>query len=83
MINPLSALLEKFKNLKDPKEERVRIAGIISRELGFEISEDQISLKNGVLSINADNYLKSEIFMQKEGLLEALKNENFSISEIR
>ncbi len=83
MINHLAYLLEKFKNLRNPKEERVKIASVITEKLGFEISEDQVSLKRGTLLINADNYLKSEIFMQKDTLLEALKKEGLQVFEIK
>lgn len=83
MINHLASLLEKFKNLKDPKEERQKIAGILTRELGFQVTEDQVSLKRGVLTLSVDNYLKAEIFMRKEQLLEALKKENVVVVEIR
>ena len=81
MINHLALLLERFKNIRDPKEERQRIALIISRELGFEVAEDKVVLKKGILSISADNYLKAEIFMRKEALLEALKTEKISVFE--
>jgi hypothetical protein len=83
MINHLAHLLEKFKGLRNPKEERVKIASVITQTLGFEISEDQVSLKKGTLSINADNYLKGEIFMQKDLLLEALKKENLEVFDIK
>lgn len=83
MINHLASLLERFKSIKDPKEERQKIAEIISKELGFEVTEDKISLKKAILSITAHNYLKAEIFMRKVDLLEALKKEGLLISEIR
>ncbi|MFA6050431.1 MAG: hypothetical protein WC761_04515 [Candidatus Paceibacterota bacterium] len=83
MINHLAALLERFKGLRDPKEERQKIAEIVSKELGFDITEDLVELKKNVLTLKVDNYLKSEIFMRKEGLLEALKKEKFFITEIR
>lgn len=83
MINHLALLLERFKNIKDPKEERQRIALIISKELGFEVTEDKVMLKKGILSISADNYLKAEIFIRKDALLGALKKEGFLITEIR
>ncbi len=83
MINHLANLLAKFKNLRDPKEERVKIAEVISKELGFDITESQISLTKGSLSIKADNYLKTEIFMRKDSLLEVLKKENLPIFEIK
>lgn len=80
----LSSFLEKFKNLKNPKEDREKIATIISKKLGVTVIEDMIRLKKDTLSISADNYIKTEIFLKKEPLLEALQKEGFqNIKEIR
>lgn len=83
MIKNLGSFLERFRNIKDPKEDRQRIAGILTRELGFQVTEDEVSLKNNVLTMTVDNYIKAEIFMRKESLLEALKKESFIVIEIR
>jgi len=83
MINHLAALLTRFKGLKDPKEDRQRIAEIVSKELGVDITEDQISLNKTTLTIKSDNYLKTEIFMRKDNILKALTEAKFLITEIR
>lgn len=83
MINHLASLLLKFKNLKDPKEERRKIAEIISKELGIEILESQIIFSKNNVTLKVDNYVKTELFMQKEKLLKVLSEANLSIYEIR
>lgn len=82
MLN-LSSLLEKFKHLKDPKEEREKIATIISKCLGFEVEANLIDLKNGILYLNVSSYVKTEIFMKKELILESLKKGGFRIEDVR
>ena len=79
----LSSLLEKFKNIKNPKEDKIKIATIVSKEISKEITEDKISITKNILSIKTDNYLKTEIFLKKEKILEELKVNNFFIKDIR
>ena len=78
----IKSLLAKYKNLKDPKEEKAKIAKIISEILGKEILGSQITITKNVLKIKTNNYLKTEIFMKKEKILEELKKNNFHTKEI-
>ncbi len=82
MLN-LSSLLEKFKHLKDPKEEREKIVSIISKCLGFEIESNLVDLKKGILYLNVSGYIKTEVFMKKEFILNDLNKEGFKVSDIR
>ncbi|HEY4512708.1 MAG TPA: hypothetical protein VJH63_03580 [Candidatus Paceibacterota bacterium] len=80
----LSSFLDKFKNLKDPKEDREKIAAIISKELGFDLTADMVVLKKDIILIQADSYIKTELFIKKEHLLETLRKEGFkNIKEVR
>ncbi len=81
----LSSFLEKFKNLKDPKQDRVDIACIISSVIGEEISESLVNEKNGVVFLQISPMLKTQIFMNKEKILEILNTEKpkLNIKDIR
>lgn len=79
----IQSLLEKYKNLKNPRDEKIKIAKILSETLGFEITDSQIEIKKETLSVNVSSYIKTEIFMKKEQILSALNSNNFSIKEIR
>ncbi len=82
-MKTFSSFFEKFKHLKNPKEERERIAVIVSKELGIEFTGDQISLSKSIISIKTDSYTKTEIFIKKDKILESLKANNFRITDIR
>lgn len=83
-MKTLASFFEKFKHLKNPKEEKEKIASIVSRALGIEISSDKISITKGTLMFNTDTYIKTEIFMKKDLILNTLKEEGFKeISNIR
>lgn len=82
-MKDLTAFLGKFKNIKSPKEEKEKIANLVAEFLGKEIKPDQISIVKNILSINTDNYFKTEIFLKKEKILEALNKNKFYIKDIR
>jgi hypothetical protein len=82
-LSSLSSLLEKFKNLKNPREERERLISILSKELGFDLAFSDVDVKNDVLYLNVSGYVKTEMFMKKEHILNVLKIEKFKISDIR
>jgi hypothetical protein len=82
MLN-LSSLLEKFKHLKDPKEEREKIAVLLSKCLGFNIESNLLDIKKDILYLNVSGYVKTEVFMKKDLVLEALKKEGFRVEDIR
>lgn len=73
----LSSLLLKFKNLKDPKEELATLARLISEIVGKEITQTQIVLKDDVVYLQVSPYIKTEIYMKKESILEFLCKNNF------
>lgn len=83
MLKNLSSLLEKFKNIKNPKEDRINIAKIICDSSGIKINESQISVTKNILSIKTNNYIKTEIFLKKEKILEELTKNKFYIKDIR
>jgi len=82
-LSSLSSLLEKFRHLKNPREERERLVGLINKCLGFEIPFESVDIKKDILHINVSGYIKTEIFMKKEAILDILKKEGFKIDDIR
>jgi hypothetical protein len=80
----LSSLLERFKNFKNPKDERIRLAEVVSRCLGFGVLHDSINLQKDILYLKVEGYLKTEIYIKKEMILESIKKEGFTkIIDIR
>ena len=81
----LSSFLEKFKNLKDPKQDRVDLSDIISSLVGEEINESLINEKNGIIFLQISPMLKTQIFLNKQKIIEILNKEkpNLHIKDIR
>lgn len=65
----LSTFLERFKDLKDPKEDKGLISQVIFEETGVTLSNENISLSRGVIKLNVGSVVKSAIFMKKEPIL--------------
>jgi hypothetical protein len=67
-------LLLNFKNIlvfeSFKKEE---ICRIISEEIKIEIKPEDISLKNGIISLNIKPIYKNEIFLKKDKIFSKLK----------
>lgn len=73
--NSISFFLEKFKLILGSEAGiRDTIIKIIEEKLGFKIDSKDVTIKNGVIIIKGSSYLKNELFMQKEEILEALIN---------
>ncbi|MFA6463892.1 MAG: hypothetical protein WCV55_02715 [Candidatus Paceibacterota bacterium] len=81
----ISSFLERFKNIKDPKQDRIDIAQIISNAIGEEIKESLVNEKNGVIFLQISPMLKTQIFMNKEKIIETLNVEkpNLHIKDVR
>lgn len=65
----LSTFLERFKDLKDPKEDKSLISQVIFEETGVTLLNENISLSRGVIKLNVGSVVKSAIFMKKEPIL--------------
>ena len=71
----ISFLLEKYKMLLGSEAGiRDTIIKIIEDKLGFKIDSKDVTIKNGVITIKGSSYLKNELFMQKDEILEELIN---------
>jgi len=53
---------------------RDTIIKIIEDKLGFKIDSKDVTIKNGVVTIKGSSYLKNELYMQKDEILEELIN---------
>ena len=84
-MNILSSFLEKFKNIIDPQQERIYISNIISSLVGDEINESVISIKNGIIFLQISPMLKTQIFLNKQKIIEILNKQrpNLHIVDIR
>lgn len=75
-MRQISALLEKFKRFSRPNIEiREAVSRAIKSEIGAEVSEKDISVKNGIVLVKTHNsVLKNEIFLKKKKILTILQN---------
>ncbi len=71
----IGRFLNRFKNLKIPKKFiQKEGARIIKEILNIEIGPENFEERNGILYIKTQNqFLKNEIFLKKEKILEKLK----------
>jgi hypothetical protein len=70
----IGPLFDRFKNLQLPDETLRRLASeIITRECGVTIPIEKISIQNGVLSVDANPRVRSEVFMRRDAILDQLR----------
>lgn len=71
----INKYLEKFKNIKDPKEDKIVIIKIFGG-FNFSIQIDQIEIRKNTLYIsNINPILKNQIFLNKKDILNQIKME--------
>lgn len=71
----LSSLLERFKNIRDPKKDREELARIMSSVLNFDILESNILLTKSEIKVKVNPTVRSQIFINKEKIKEEIKKE--------
>lgn len=75
MLGNISKFLEKFKeSLGSEDDFREETSKTISEITGFPIEKEKIFLKGGIVKIKCDSYMKTEISLHKEKILENLKS---------
>ncbi len=79
----LSSLLEKFKHLKNPREEKERLVSTLSLVVGFEVDYGAVEVRNTIIYLNTTPYIKTECFIKKDQILNELKVKGFNITDIR
>lgn len=75
-MHNISSFLERFKKLRDPKQEREEIAKLISKCIDAEVLPASIEIKGDCLQIKMRGGMKTLVFIKKEEIAKALK-ENF------
>ena len=78
----VSIYLEKFRAIKDPRIFKREIVDTLNKITGNLLSEKEISYKKGVVMVEADSMMRSEIFQKKAELVEKLSG-SFTVSDIR
>ncbi len=75
-MDKLSSFLEKFKKFSRPDiVVREKTAEAIKKEIGREINEKDIRVKNGIIFLNIYNSsLKNEIFLKKNKILDIVRD---------
>lgn len=69
----ISLYLEKFKEILGGETMiRDTIIRVISEKTGATIDPKDVSIKNGTVRIQGSSYLKNEVYMNKEEIIEAL-----------
>lgn len=71
----INSFLEKFKKLlRYNKEIKETIKGVIKEKIGVELDDKDIKIQNKVLYIKTTPYVKNEIFIKKDIILEKLNS---------
>ncbi len=71
----LSIYLEKFKDLKNPNDLIFSIKKIVSEELGFPLSEENVTFSKGRIIFSVSSIIKNSIYMKKEIIIQRIQKE--------
>jgi hypothetical protein len=77
MSSNISKFLESFKEILF-KEELFKedICLVLKEKINISIERKNIILRNNILSIQADPYIKTEIFLRKEEILKEIQGKH-------
>ena len=75
----LHTFLEKFKNLKDPKEDKTILSTIIFEVARVKVLESEMSVQKGTVFIQSSPLYKNRIFLMKG---EIIKRVNLEAPEL-
>lgn len=78
----ISLYLEKFKDIQDPSVIKGTIKAIIEQETGTPLEGSSLSFEKNIITLRADAYMRAEIFMKREIILEKLKEKGIIISQL-
>ncbi len=66
-------LLDKFKSIAVQEiNKRVFIVEIIKNKIGVDIKMEDISIKDGIVSIKVKSIVKNQIFIKKQALIKEI-----------
>lgn len=70
----INSLLERYEKLfGDHRRTKEAVTRVISTELGVTLADEQISIKNGVVTVAAHPTVKNELFLHRLKILEMIK----------
>ena len=82
-MKDISDYLVKFKNIKNPKQDKEIIAEAIKKVTSHSIDTSAISIQRTIIFLKTNPYLLLEIRMKKETLLEEIKKNLKEITDIK
>lgn len=87
-MDSLASFLDRFRKLKPPEASVKRaVSGAIRDVVQIEVSEDRVRLARGVVYVDVDPLIKSELFLKRTELLrranELLNDTSRSVLDIR
>lgn len=68
-MKTLADLLQKFKALRDPAEDKTIIAGVIKSLCGIDIPHNALTLKDNKIYIKTHPALRNVLYIKKKDLL--------------
>ncbi len=68
----ISFYLEKFQAIKDPKIFKREIVAALNLATGHAPTDKEVSYKKGIVTIESNSHLRSEIFQKRAELIEKL-----------
>jgi hypothetical protein len=71
----VNSFLEKFKHLRNPLEDKVKILSIVNKELNSFLTEKEIIFSKGIIRFNTSSLIKNVIFFKKNLLIEEIQNQ--------
>ena len=71
----VNSFLERFKQLRNPLDDKNKVLGVINRELNTSITEKEILISKGVIRFNTSSLIKNVIFFKKNLLLEEVQKQ--------
>ncbi len=75
----ISDFLGKYKkSVLDTEVENSILRKIFLNVVGYEFNDNDFKIKNGVLFVKGDSYLKSEIFLRKDLIIKDIKKSGIS-----
>jgi len=71
----IPSLLEKFSQLKDPKDTKSLISKILFEEIGVDIPISEIQISKDSIILQSGSVLKNQVFLKKNILLIRINKE--------
>ena len=83
-MNPIRALLEKFRDLRPPEEETARhVSEALKEALGIDFPKEKVRVRRGVAFVEGSSTLKSEASLEKNKILAAVRSRGSLLQDLR